>query len=164
MTITTKTGDNGYTSLWSGQRLRKDDIRVSSYGSIDELNSFLNEVKHYIQKDTNKLIIEQIQTVLKRVMGELASIDKEHPTPIVESDIDYLEILINVFEKENIIDDFADLGKTIASSKLDVCRTIVRRSEREIVKLAANEIISELMISYMNRLSDLIFLMAISES
>ena len=74
MSISTKTGDKGLTSLWSGQRVKKSHLRVECYGTIDELNSTISEAKHLVKSDEIKKIIIEIQNDLFRVGGALATI------------------------------------------------------------------------------------------
>lgn len=160
MSISTKSGDKGQTSLWSGERINKDDNRVEAYGTLDELDSHLGEAKHYVKVEENKEILEKIQNILMRVMGELASIQKKFVSPIGIEEVDYITTLVFKFEESVKLKGFVVPGNTIQSAKLDVCRTIARRAERRIVKLSNTEIISEYIISFVNRLSDLLYIMA----
>ncbi|BBE31640.1 ATP:cob(I)alamin adenosyltransferase [Tepiditoga spiralis] len=160
MSISTKTGDNGYTNLWSGERISKDDLRVDTYGTIDELNSFLGEAFHYLKSFENKRILSNIQKTLFRVGGEIASKSKIFTKPIEENDVEYLTSLVKKFEDTISLKGFIIPGKTLSSSKLDVCRTIARRSERLIIKLSNVEKINNNLQKYINRLSDLLFMMA----
>ena len=164
MSISTKSGDKGQTSLWSGQRINKDDIRVEAYGSLDELNSFLGEAKHFVC-DEIKNIIEDIQKSLFRVMGELASRDKIFSNPITANEVEHLTELVHKYEKNVSFKEFVIPGKTIASAKLDICRTVCRRAERRIISLASSESVTEHIIAFVNRLSDLLFVLQLySES
>ena len=163
MSISTKTGDAGYTSLWSKERVKKDHIRVEVYGILDELEAFCSEAKHYVTIALNKEIIEQEQSILKRMMGEIATVGQAFPHSITQDDVNNIENLINQLEKSMTIKGFVVLGKTISSAKLDICRTIARRAERSLITLANNESISEYLKIYINRMSDLLFLMARSE-
>jgi len=160
MSISTKTGDKGKTGLWSGERVWKDDLRVEAYGTIDELNSFLGEAKHYVSE---KLIFERIELIqndLFRVAGQLASKDTQYVVPMELQDVENLTEMVHDYESKIELKGFVIPGSTIASAKLDICRTIARRAERIIISLKKNEDIPEVLIQYVNRLSDLLFMMA----
>jgi ATP:cob(I)alamin adenosyltransferase len=163
MTISTKTGDKGQTSLWSGQRVSKDAPQVEAYGTLDELNAFLGEAKHYLKSKENQEIIEIIQQDLIKLMGELATLGKPFKDPIASQEIDTLTTLVAKFEETIKIDGFVTPGKTIASAKLDICRTVARRAERRIVTFAGKKEVSAGILEYVNRLSDVLYLMARSE-
>jgi len=160
MSISTKSGDKGKTGLWSGERVWKDDLRVEAYGTIDELNSFLGEAKHYVTEKTIYEQIESIQNDLFRVAGQLASKDIQYVIPIEEKDAERLTEMVYHYELMVELTGFVIPGSTIVSAKLDICRTIARRAERIIITLKKNEDIPELIIHYVNRLSDLLFIMA----
>lgn len=163
MSISTKTGDKGTTGLWSGERVWKDDQRVESYGTVDELNSFMGEAKHFIETEKIFNQIEEIQNDLFRVAGQLASRDKLFVEPLTEKDIDKLTLWVHEYEAEVKLSGFVIPGSTLASAKLDVCRTIARRAERCIISLMKSETIPEELVRYTNRLSDLLFIMARKE-
>jgi ATP:cob(I)alamin adenosyltransferase len=158
MSISTKSGDKGQTSLWSGESVCKDDIRVEAYGSLDELNSFFGDAKHFVSEEA-KEIIENIQKLLFRVMGELASRGKSFSNPIGYDEVEYLTKLVHSYEKDVRFDGFVIPGNTIAAAKLDICRTVCRRAERRIISLASTEGVSEHIIAFVNRLSDLLFVL-----
>jgi ATP:cob(I)alamin adenosyltransferase len=160
MSISTKTGDNGETSLWSGERVSKDDIRVESYGTVDELNAFISEASHYVNSKEVRTILKEIQDDLFKVGGELASKGKQYIHPIEESDVERITGYVEYFEKRINLKGFVIPGSTLQSSKLDICRTISRRAERRIVSLDKNESVSPTIKKYINRLSDLLFVMA----
>lgn len=163
MSISTKSGDQGKTGLWSGERTWKDDLRVEAYGTIDELNSFLGEAKHFV---SIKLIfdqIEHIQNDLFRVAGQLASKGKLFVEPIKESDVERITKWVYTYEKDIKLSGFVLPGSTLPSAKLDICRTIARRAERRIISAARNETIPDEVIRYVNRLSDLFFMLARAE-
>lgn len=160
MSIITGKGDKGETSLWSGQRVSKDSLRVECYGTIDELNSFLGDAKHYLELDESKNIIEEIQDDLFKVAGQLACISKEFVKPINEKDVERITEYVHKYEKEVSLKGFVIPGSTKGSAKLDICRTIARRAERLIVKLDREEKLDSLILKYINRLSDLLFILA----
>ena len=156
MSIVTKTGDSGKTSLYTGERISKDDIRVEAFGTVDELDSHLGLIKHYID---DRELIENIQMLLKRVMAELASVQIKYHNPINLDDIDYINEQIKKYEKDIKLDGLVVPGKTKKSAKIDICRTVTRRAERRIVSI---EGVSECILIFINRLSDLLFLLALT--
>jgi cob(I)alamin adenosyltransferase len=159
MSITTKTGDDGLTSLWSGERVRKDDKRVEAYGTIDELMSFLCEARYYSKRaETSKILLE-LQQDFFRICSELASKTKEPKAPITNEDVSRLENHIAFFEDNLKLQGFVVLGTTLQSAKLDVCRAIARRAERRVLFLAAVEEVHIPLRKYINRISDLLFLL-----
>ena len=160
MSISTKTGDKGETSLWSGERVPKDSIRVESYGTIDELNAFLSDAKHYVKSQKVQQILKEVQNDLFKIAGELASKSKSYVHPIEEIDVERITNYVYGFEGELNLKGFVIPGNTLQSSKLDICRTIARRAERRIITLDRNEKVSETLKKYINRLSDLLFIMA----
>jgi len=160
VSITTKTGDKGETSLWSGERVSKDDIRVEAYGTIDELNSFLSEANYYLKSHEVKKIINEVQNNLFKVAGELASKSKTYKYPIQEEDVLKITNYVHVFENRLNLNSFVIPGRTVQSAKLDICRTIARRAERRIISLDKKEQLSEPLKKYVNRLSDLLFVLA----
>jgi ATP:cob(I)alamin adenosyltransferase len=163
MSISTKGGDKGKTSLWSGQRVWKSDIRVESYGTIDELDSHIGEAKHYVKLDHVKEILESIQNELMRVMGELASVEKQFTSPISAEDLEKITNCVHDFENKVPLKGFVVPGNTIQSSKLDICRTIARRAERRIIALNQDQAVNPNLIGFVNRLSDLFFIIARAE-
>ncbi|WP_319205022.1 cob(I)yrinic acid a,c-diamide adenosyltransferase [uncultured Ilyobacter sp.] len=159
MSISTKKGDKGKTSLWSGERIEKSSNRVEAYGTVDELNSFISEAKHYVKIERVKEIISEIQNDLFKVGGSLASIGA-FKYPVTEEDVDRITSYVHEFEREISFNGFVIPGTTIQSAKLDICRTIARRSERRVITLSKAEEIEENVKKYLNRLSDLIYIMA----
>jgi len=160
MSISTKTGDNGETSLWSGERISKDDIRVEAYGTIDELNSSISEANYYLKSHEVKRIINEVQNNLFKVAGELASKSKIYKYPVQEEDVVKITNYVYEFEKRLNLKGFVIPGRTLQSAKLDICRTIARRAERRIIALDKKEPVPEPLKKYVNRLSDLLFVLA----
>lgn len=159
-TISTKTGDGGLTDLWSGERVRKDDYRVEAYGTVDELSSFLGEAKHFVKRPETLAILEEVQRDLFQVAGELASRGKVFSNPVLPGDEERLFAYVERFERELDLRGFVVPGSTIQSAKLDIARTVARRAERRIVTLARESEVSPSVRKYMNRLSDLLFVLA----
>lgn len=159
MSISTKGGDKGKTSLWSGERIAKNNARVEAYGTIDELNSHLGEAKHYVKVQKVKEIIEGIQHDLFRVGGSLATVG-EFSKPIEKYHVNHITNIVYELERELEFKGFVVPGMTVQSAKLDVARAVTRRAERRILSLADEAEIGEEVKKYVNRLSDLIYLLA----
>jgi len=159
-TISTKTGDEGLTDLWSGERVRKDDVRVEAYGTVDELSCFLGEAKHWVKRPETLTILEEIQRDLFRAAGELASRGAAFTDPILPADEERLFAYVERFEKELRLTGFVVPGSTVQSAKIDIARTVARRAERRIITLARDSDVSAALRKYINRLSDLLFVLA----
>ena len=159
--IYTKTGDKGKTSLFDAKRVSKDDIRVESYGTVDELGAFLGLAKNYVDDEMYKHI-EVIQNKLFTVATNLATEDRTKVAHhIVEEDIKYLEELVDKYMGAlGNPTGFIVNGSNKASAYLHVARTICRRAERRIITLVAGADIDPLVLKYVNRLSDTIYSMA----
>ncbi len=162
MNIYTKAGDKGKTSLYDGVKVFKDDIRVESYGTIDELGSFLGVAKNYVENDKLYEEIQAIQNKLFTVATNLATEDHSKVAHyIVEQDITDLEDLIDYYMGAlNNPTGFIVNGSNIKSAYLHVARTVCRRGERAIIRLAQQADIDPLVIKYVNRLSDTLYAMA----
>ncbi len=163
MSITTKTGDDGTTGLWSGERVGKDDLRVEAYGTIDELMSFMAFAWHEARLKETKTVLREVSADLFRAGGELASVGKPYDKPIGGADVARLEARIGGLEGSMKIKGFVVPGTSDASARIDVARAVARRAERRIVSLARTAPVGEHLKRYMNRLSDLLFLMARAE-
>ncbi len=162
MTIYTKTGDKGETSLFDNVRVSKDSIRVESYGTIDELNSFLGLSKNYVNDDEIYKTIFSIQNKLFVVAANLATEDNEKVKyRIVQEDIDYLESVVdNYMGRLGEATGFIVPGSGKGSGHLHVSRTICRRAERNIISLKKIAYVDPLVLKYINRLSDTIYALA----
>lgn len=163
MKIYTKTGDEGFTSLFGGARLSKDDIRIEAYGTVDELNAFTGNLHDKINIDSVKDILFTIQNKLFNIGSVLASDpDKDFKLPGVnESDITFLEAQIDLMEKElqPLKNFILPSGHEVVSST-HICRTVCRRAERRVIALNKNAEIEASIIIYLNRLSDYFFVLA----
>lgn len=159
MTIYTKTGDKGKTSLYDETRLFKDDIRVESYGTIDELITFLGLAKNYVEDKAIYDILENIQNKLFVVTTNLATRDKEKVKhTIKEKDIEDLEETIDIYmSKLGNPSGFIVPGTGKKSAYIHVARTVCRRGERRIISLAKEEEVDSLLVKYVNRLSDTLY-------
>lgn len=161
MKIYTKTGDKGQTSLYDGIRVDKDSIRVESYGTIDELNSYIGLCMHYINEDEKKVLFN-IQRDLFYIGSELATKNTEKLNKVVtDNDIKNLENIIDKYMGEaKGIDSFIIPGTSLASAHLHIARTICRRTERIIISLSKIEEVNPMLIKYINRLSDALYAIA----
>lgn len=163
--IYTRKGDDGSTALGGGQRVPKDTLRVQVYGTVDELNSHLG-VAHALGVDGDIApILREIQNELFHLGSDLCFLesDKERfALPQIEvRHIERLEALIDQWtEVVGPLQNFILPGGTPAASQLHVARTVCRRAEREAVALSRQELIGEHVITYLNRLSDTLFVMA----
>lgn len=162
MNIYTKAGDKGKTSLYDGVKVTKDDVRVESYGTIDELGSFLGLAKNYVQNGKMYDEIQDIQNKLFTVATNLATEDHTKVAHhIVEEDIKQLEDLVDYYMGAlNNPTGFIVNGSNIKSAYLHVARTVCRRGERAIVRLSGHSDVDALVIKYVNRLSDTLYAMA----
>lgn len=161
MKIYTKTGDKGQTSLYDGNRVDKDSIRVESYGTLDELNSYIGLCINYA-KEEDKSVLFKIQKELFSVSGELATQNKNKLRKVVvEEDIKRLETIIDGYtSKTEEINAFIVPGTSLVAANLHIARTICRRAERRIITLSKLEEINPLLIKYVNRLSDVLYAIA----
>ncbi|HLR21221.1 MAG TPA: cob(I)yrinic acid a,c-diamide adenosyltransferase [Tissierellaceae bacterium] len=159
MKIYTKTGDKGKTSLFDDIRVTKDDIRVESYGTIDELGSWIGLAKNYVEDKDIYNTLEFIQNKLFTVGNNLATedLDKvEHY--MTEDDINKLEKIIDYYmDQLNEPTGFIVPGSNKKSAYLHVARTVCRRAERRIISLSGIGQVDDLVIKYVNRLSDTLY-------
>lgn len=160
--IYTRTGDEGMTSLLDGSRIKKNSIRVESYGTIDELNSLLGFAKHFIG---DQAIVDKIHTVqveLFAVASELADPQGEmYPSRLDETKISRFEVWIDEYVKQiDPAPKFIVPGSSQASGILHVTRTVCRRAERIMINLDDKESINPFLIKYINRLSDVLYIFA----
>ena len=160
MSITTQSGDQGQTGLYTGERVWKDDMRVEAYGTLDELDAQIGEAKHLIHDINIRHLLIDVQKDLFRIMGELASKSQPFPQPITTEETEKLTALVHDFEQRVDLKGFVIPGSTSQSAKLDICRTIARRAERRVVALAKAEEVSPAILQYVNRLSDYFFILA----
>ncbi|MCF6366851.1 MAG: cob(I)yrinic acid a,c-diamide adenosyltransferase [Bacteroidales bacterium] len=162
MKIYTKTGDKGETSLFSGGRVKKSDLRIRAYGSIDELNSFIGLLAAYDINVNYKEVLQKIQQKLYNIGSVLAVKEKTSFSgpKITQADTELLEKEIdNLNNNLPPIKDFIIPGGNIITAQCHICRSICRRTEREVVELAINEEINIIVLEYLNRLSDYLFVL-----
>ncbi|MDR1278034.1 MAG: cob(I)yrinic acid a,c-diamide adenosyltransferase [Treponema sp.] len=162
MSICTKTGDDGTTGLGGNRRLPKDHIRIECIGTLDELGAFLGDAKTAMREDTEN-IIEEVQRELVKLSALLAGA-AETETESGGPDEELLDTLIRRLEDTlPPLRIFILPGSSLASAKLHIARTVCRRAERRLVSLNREEGIPPPALRYINRLSDLLFLLARNE-
>ncbi|MBT8379271.1 MAG: cob(I)yrinic acid a,c-diamide adenosyltransferase [Ignavibacteria bacterium] len=166
MKIYTKTGDKGETGLFGGERVSKNSPRLNAYGTIDELNAYIGLAVTEIKDEKVKEDLLKIQNHLFTVGTDLATPDNEKtiklkvdrtPSPFYEN----IENLIDSYEaKLDELKNFILPGGSKSSAMLHVCRTICRRAEREVVALNSEVKIENNILIFLNRLSDLLFVLS----
>ncbi|HWA98153.1 MAG TPA: cob(I)yrinic acid a,c-diamide adenosyltransferase [Pirellulales bacterium] len=163
MKIYTKTGDDGMTGLYGGPRVRKDDLRIDAYGTVDELNALLGLVRTQALAAAEDRLLERIQNELFDLGAELATPDpSRYGTRVLgPGHIGALEQEIDAHETAlEPLKAFILPGGCEAAARLHVARTVCRRAERLLVALAAREHIADELVVYLNRLGDLLFVLA----
>ncbi|KAF0152416.1 MAG: Cob(I)alamin adenosyltransferase [Ignavibacteria bacterium] len=166
MKIYTKTGDKGETSLFGGKRVWKDDLRISAYGSVDELNAVIGVALTEIGNVELRRILISLQSDLFVLGSDLATpLDKGNTNFVIpriqKENFERLEKLIDETEaKLPELKNFILPGGTKGSANLQLARTICRRAERDVVALSKKEEINSAAEIYLNRLSDLLFVLA----
>ena len=166
--IYTRAGDKGKTGLLSGERIDKADPRVEAYGTVDELGTFLGVAKvHSSERIAG--YIHDIQQKLFLINSELAtnpeSLEEDSPLGkldrVTADDVVHLEKIADELSEElPLLTNFVIPGGSKGSAFLHVCRTVCRRAERRIVQHANSYPVNEELIRYINRLSDLLFVMS----
>ena len=169
--IYTKTGDAGTTALGNGARIEKFSLRVTTYGTVDELNSAVGVAAQYVESAVLKDLIK-IQNDLFDLGADFCKpILTEHQEKKVselrvsETQVNRLEEQIDIMNSSlQPLKSFVLPGGSIAASHLHLCRTICRRAERYAVELASKELINTESLKYLNRLSDWFFVAARCEN
>jgi cob(I)alamin adenosyltransferase len=165
MKIYTKTGDAGTTGLFGGTRVSKGHDRVCAYGDVDELNAVLGLARAAVVDDDTAALLMDIQSALFDLGAELATTpdraakgDMPHVTP---EDVTRLEAAIDAREVDlPPLTNFVLPGGSAAAAHLHVGRTVCRRAERAVVALSHAESVRPEVLTYLNRLSDLLFVLA----
>ena len=168
MSITTRTGDNGETGLLFSKRTSKGDPRIAACGDIDELNAAIGLARAHLQDTRENSRLEAIQKSLIALMGELATLPEDSARyaaskfdKLTADNTHQLDSWIAEHETSGLtFEGWALPGRTVASANLDMARTICRRAERSTVALRSVEGDNSQAIVYLNRLSDLLWLMA----
>jgi cob(I)alamin adenosyltransferase len=162
----TRSGDAGTTALFGGGRVPKDSARVEAYGCVDELNSALGVASCSVTQPELREIITTVQNELFNIGSELASetgkaSEAGHMFTDEETKIAALEALIDDFDgKVEPLRTFILPGGSSGAATLHFCRTVCRRAERAVVTLAREEPVNPAVLTYLNRLSDLLFVAA----
>jgi len=165
MKIYTRTGDKGDTGLLGGTRVPKDHLRIEAYGTVDELNSHLGMLRDLAAPHHGQLLMD-IQETLFALGSRLASSSEEEASrfqvpQVDEGGVTALEHAMDAMDAElEPMRNFILPGGHPAVSQAHICRTVCRRAERRVVQLAATEAIPGNMVRYLNRLSDLLFMLA----
>ncbi len=164
MKIYTKTGDKGLTSLIGGTRVPKYDLRIESYGTVDELNSYIGMIRDQKIDDHYKEILKEIQDRLFTIGAALASDPVKSKMTIPDLKDGDIEILENNMDQMNEalpdLKHFILPGGDQAVSFCHIARCVCRRAERITVHLSEESFVEEKVIIYLNRLSDFLFVLA----
>jgi len=164
--IYTRTGDDGTTGLVRGPRRSKADLRVDAYGTVDELNSLIGMAR------TGTQSMPKIDTILARIQNDLFDLGSDLATPgadapdekslrVTPPQTDWLEKQIDHFNDGlEPLTSFVLPGGTPLAAEMHIARTVARRAERLVVALAAEEEVNAEALRYINRLSDLLFVLA----
>jgi len=162
MKIYTRTGDSGNTSLIGGRRVSKADLRVDAYGVLDEVNAFVGVAIQCLEEnETLKNELRYIQQKLFDCGTDLANPDKKIDYRISKEDIRWLEEKIDEHTNQlPPLERFILPGGSRGASYLHLARTVVRRGEREMVRLSSAEEINQDALCWVNRLSDYLFVTA----
>ncbi len=160
MKIYTKTGDKGETSLIGGVRVKKSDLRIDAYGTVDELNSWIGIIRN-IQVPVAPTFFQTIQETLFIIGSHLASHPEKGKMKLPEihqSNILHLETEIDRMEESLApLTHFILPGSSVENGYCHVCRTVCRRAERSVVELSLHSKVEPIIIQYLNRLSDYLF-------
>ncbi len=169
--VYTRTGDQGTTALVGGARVTKDARRVECYGAIDELNAILGIARSGNRQSPAGPARERLEEILRALQNELFDLGSELATPpeaeyegmfkVGAADVQALETLMDECQHDlEPLQSFVLPGGGMVSAMLHQARTVCRRAEREIIRLAREEPIGEFVVPYVNRLSDLLFVLS----
>ncbi|MBH24272.1 MAG: ATP:cob(I)alamin adenosyltransferase [Myxococcales bacterium] len=165
MKVYTRTGDDGTTGLFGGGRVSKSHLRVQAYGTVDELNSVLGVARACHKDDEMERILDQLQHDLFVVGADMATPlrpggDKPHVQRVQPEAAEALEGIIDRCDDDlEELRNFILPGGTMQAAQLHLARTVCRRAERLAVALSQSEPINEEAVVYLNRLSDLLFVL-----
>ena len=168
MPIYTKTGDKGTTSLMDGSRVSKDDMRVDTYGSVDELNSQLGVVLAYLQDTPYEELLKKDLLSIQKDLLTIGALLADPKSKVSEKTIKHLDKQVNLFEMriDEMTEQMPELKNFILpgggkpGAFLHMARTVARKVERRITTLGRKEAVEIVIIRYFNRLSDLLFTMS----
>ena len=157
--IYTKTGDDGTTGLGDGSRVSKDSARVNAYGTVDEANSAIGLILACELPENVRSLLVSVQHHMFDLGGELCI---PGHAAIFQADILHLEQQLDEFNADlPALKDFILPGGGLAASHCHLARTICRRAERDVVSLSRHDAVRPEAIQYLNRLSDLLFVLAL---
>jgi len=163
MKIYTKIGDEGKTAFFGCGMITKDDPRIEALGALDEVNSVIGVTLCFIENEKLRQALQKIQNDLFQVGSDLSgsSIEETYVPRVKNEHVVEVESLIDELEEKlGMPQKFIIPGGTVASSFLHMCRTVTRRAERELVRTKHAININPTMLQYINRLSDLLFVLA----
>jgi cob(I)alamin adenosyltransferase len=164
MKVYTKTGDKGKTSLYGGTRVAKSDKRIDAYGNIDELNAYIGWLRDQPVNAEREALLKEIQDRLFTIGSILASSPEKRnlkKPDLVEADVELLESAIDLMEIDlEPLRYFVLPGGNSIVSFCHIARTVCRRAERSIVLLNQSDDVPDLVIQYINRLSDYLFVLS----
>ena len=164
MKIYTKTGDKGQTSLIGGTRVPKHHIRIEAYGTVDELNSWMGVIRDSIGDDATKKLIIDIQDKLFTIGSHLASDPEKSKMKlpeITDAHVQMMEVAIDEIDKVvPPMKNFVLPGGHLSVSYCHVARCVCRRAERCIIHLSETAPVEDVVIRYINRLSDYLFMLS----
>lgn len=165
MKIYTRTGDAGSTALFGGDRVSKTSSRVGAYGSVDEANAHLGVARSQVDAVDLDRLLAELQKALFDVGADLATPSDASVRSTLHAidahDVERLEAWIDRLDRELApLQQFVLPGGDPAAATLHVARSVVRRAEREVVAVAEHETINMNVAVYLNRLSDLLFVLA----
>ncbi len=163
MKVYTKTGDKGTTSLVNGTRVGKDDLRLEAYGTLDELSAFIAVLMDSTDKynDVFKHIQERLLVAeCLLATDETSELRKQLPQ-MEEADVEGIEKFIDEMnETLKPLNSLIIPGGNLLASKCHVCRTVCRRAERAVVRMSRQHEVNPVIMRYLNRLSDMFFVMS----
>jgi len=161
MRIYTRRGDDGETDLRSGERVAKSSARIEAYGTVDEANARVGSAAALAEDDDVLDALGTVQNGLFKAQADLANTDKDDDDPrVTNPDVERLEALIDAFDDElEPLTNFVLPGGAPAGAALHEARSVVRRAERRVVELGDEEPTGRV-VDYLNRLSDLLFVLA----
>lgn len=164
MKIYTRTGDKGYTTLIGGRKIIKNHIRIEAYGTVDELIAHIGLLHDLVGKKEMQDLLTYIEDRLMACAANLAS-DQELPEKnlpeVSDGDVTLLENAIDRMEEAlPILDGFVLPGGHPSSSHCHIARTVCRRAERNIIALMQENHVPDILVRYINRLSDFLFVLA----
>ena len=164
--IYTKTGDGGTTSLVGGSRVNKDDVRVEAYGTVDELNSHIGLLAEMLRPlrggyyDELKAVQHNLYTIQTLLATEYKDIYARLPQ-LAEEEVEIMERQIDTLSDHlPQLHSFVIAGGTLAGAQCHVARTVCRRAERCVVTLSRQTAVDAILLRYLNRLSDYLFVLA----